>query len=76
MAQRLGCYLGRRVAAVMATKGEQWWQATLEVEFGGIVRASFHVLELGATPHPTCSCPCARAGVARWRGRGGRTERC
>ena len=48
MAQRLGSYLGRRVAAVMATKGEQWWQATLEVEFGGIGEAAYrlHALSL------------------------------
>ena len=46
MAQRLGSYLGRRVAAVMATKGEQWWQATLEVEFGGIGEAAYRLHEL------------------------------
>ena len=46
MAQRLGSYLGRRVAAVMASKGEQWWQATLEVEFGGIGEAAYRLHEL------------------------------
>ena len=59
MAQRLGCYLGRRVAAVMATKGEQWWQATLEVEFGGIGEAAYrlHVLSLarGAARNATAA---------------------
>lgn len=37
--QRLTLYLARRVARLRTTLGERWWQATLEVEFGGIGEA-------------------------------------
>lgn len=39
VAQRLTLHLARRVARLRNTLGEQWWQTTLDVEFGGIGEA-------------------------------------
>ena len=50
MAQWLGSYLAARVGRVVARQGEQWWQATLEVEFGGIGEAA-EVIECGDGIH-------------------------
>ena len=48
MAHKLAAYLLRRVDRLRTARGEEWWQATLEVEFGGIGEAAYRLAELSA----------------------------
>jgi hypothetical protein len=45
-AQGLLMYLVGRVDRLRAEQGEEWWQATLEVEFGGIGEAAYRLATL------------------------------
>ena len=54
VAQRLAGYLAGRVDRLRAEQGEEWWQATLEVEFGGIGEAAYRLAAFSA-PLPSVS---------------------
>ena len=42
----LGSYLSRRVSGIIAHHGDDWWQALLEVEFGGIAQSAYQLRDL------------------------------
>lgn len=48
VAQSFGVYLARRVSRVIEREGEAWWQATLEVEFGGMAEAAYRLYVLSS----------------------------
>ena len=64
VAQRLGSYLAARVGRVVAAKGEQWWQTTLEVEFGGIGEAAYRLHLLSLAPGAARNATAAAAALA------------
>ena len=55
-------YLDDRVRRVVARRGEDWWQATLEVEFGGMAEAAY---QLHALSPPDSSAAAASLRLAR-----------
>lgn len=68
-AQRLVGYLVGRVDKLRAEQGEEWWQSTLEVEFGGIGEAAYRLATLSAPPPPTSHAAASSDGAEShpWR---------
>ena len=65
VAERYVGYLAGRVERLVAARGEEWWQATLEVEFGGIAEAAYRMHELSRDA-PSGAAAAQRAlGLAR-----------
>ncbi|KAL1510549.1 hypothetical protein AB1Y20_006852 [Prymnesium parvum] len=65
VARKYVAYLARRVRRLIAAQGDEWWQATLEVEFGGIAEAAYRLHALSPNETAADALHLARAFTKR-----------